>query len=118
MGVTHAEWSKYVKETAVREKPVNTAFLQQAAVEASLLTGHEAWDKYLSRLQVLVEEAQHELHGLYDKLGGPLSEEQVRLAYISINVFHERLRVLKHCMSLPKELVHHAAELGLVPHAD
>lgn len=118
MAVTKAQWDQRQKELTPKPKAVNEAFLQQAAVEASLLTGHEAWDKYLSRLQVLVDEAHHELKGIYAKLGGPLSEEQVRLAYISINVFHERLRVLNHCMSLPKELVHHAAELGLVPHTD
>lgn len=118
MAVTEAQWNARVRKRDEPPTRINEAFLQQAAVEAALLTGHEAWDKYLSRLQVLVEEAQHELHGLYDKLGGPLSEEQVRLAYISINVFHERLRVLNHCMSLPKDLVNHAAELGLVPHAD
>lgn len=115
MGLTYDAWVKHQASGVVREKPVNTAFLQQAAVEAKLLTGHVAWDTYLSKLQVLVDEAQGELNGLYEKLGGPLTEEQLRLAYISINVFTERLRVLKHCMSLPKDLVTHATELGLIP---
>ncbi len=114
MALTLDEWKKQQAKGGVREKPVNTAFLQQAAVEAKLLTGHVAWDAYLSKLQVLVTEAQGELNGLHEKLGGPLTEEQLRLAYISINVFTERLRVLKHCMALPKELVQHATELGLI----
>lgn len=114
MALTKLDWDKHQAAQPVREKPINQSFLQQAAVEAKLLTGHAAWDAYLGKLQVLVDEAQSELNGLHDKLGGPLSEEQLRLAYISVNVFTERLRVLKHCMSLPKELVTHAAELGLV----
>lgn len=118
MALTQADWDRHQREQKVREKSVNTAFLQQAAVDAKLLTGHEAWDTYLSRLQVLVDDAQVELKGIYDKLGSPLTDEQVRLAYISINVFTERLRVLTHCMTLPKELVTHAAELGLVAHTD
>lgn len=117
MALTLDEWKKQQAKVVVKEKPVNTAFLQQAAVEAKLLTGHVAWDAYLSKLQVLVDEAQGELNGLHEKLGGPLTEEQLRLAYISINVFTERLRVLKHCMSLPKDLVTHATELGLIPDA-
>lgn len=115
MGLTEAAWKEHQASRMVREKPVNEAFLQQAVVEARLLTGHEAWDAYLGKLQVLVDEANAEVKGLYEKLSGPLSEEQVRLAYISLNVFHERLRVLRYCMSLPKELVQHAAELGLIP---
>lgn len=118
MALTQEAWKQYQKEPAVREKPVNQALLQQAAVDAKLLTGHAAWDAYLGKLQVLVDEAQAELKGLHEKLGGPLSEEYLRLAYISINVFTDRIRVLTHCMSLPKELVQHAAELGLVAHAD
>lgn len=117
MALTLDEWKKQQAKGTVREKPVNTAFLQQAAVEAKLLTGHQAWDAYLSRLQVLVDEAQAELDGLHEKMGGPLTEEQLRLAYISINVFTERLRVLKHCMSLPHDLVSHADELGLIADA-
>lgn len=117
VALTLDEWKKQQAKVVVKEKPVNTAFLQQAAVEAKLLTRHVAWDAYLSKLQVLVDEAQGELNGLHEKLGGPLTEEQLRLAYISINVFTERLRVLKHCMSLPKDLVTHATELGLIPDA-
>lgn len=117
MSVTFDQWAKRDRGNPVREKPVQTSMLKQAAVEAKLLTGHQAWDAYLSRLQVLVDEAQAERNGLYEKLGGPLSEEQLRLTYISINVFTERLRVLKHCMSLPHDLVTHAHELGLIPDA-
>lgn len=117
MSVTFDQWAKRERGTAVREKPIHVAMLKQAAVEAKLLTGHQAWDAYLSRLQVLVDEAQAELHGLYERMGGPLTEEQLRLAYISINVFTERLRVLKHCMTLPHDLVTHADELGPLPDA-
>lgn len=115
VSVTFDQWTKREKEKPVREKVVQTSLLKQAAVEAKLLTGHLAWDAYLSRLQVLVDEAQGELNGLYERMGGPLTEEQLRLAYISINVFTERLRVLKHCMSLPHDLVKHADELGPLP---
>lgn len=117
MSVTFDQWAKREKEKPVREKTVQTSLLKQAAVEAKLLTGHQAWDAYLSRLQVLVDEARGELNGLYERMGGPLTEEQLRLAYISINVFTERLRVLKHCMSLPHDLVNHADELGPLPDA-
>lgn len=117
VSVTFDQWAKRDRGAAVREKPVQVSMLKQAAVEAKFLTGHQAWDAYLSRLQVLVDEAQGELDGLYEKMGGPLTEEQLRLAYISINVFTERLRVLKHCMSLPHDLVKHADELGFVPNA-
>lgn len=117
MSVTFDQWAKREKDKPVREKVVQTSLLKQAAVEAKLLTGHQAWDAYLSRLQVLVDEAQGELNGLYECMGGPLTEEQLRLAYISINVFSERLRVLRHCMSLPHDLVNHADELGPLPDA-
>ena len=115
VSVTFDQWAKRDRGVAVREKSVQVSMLKQAAVEAKLLTGHLAWDAYLSQLQVLVDEAQGELNGLYERMGGPLTEEQLRLAYISINVFTERLRVLKHCMSLPHDLVKHADELGPLP---
>lgn len=117
MAVTEAVWKAaqaQMSEKGRERKTLNEAFLKQSVVEAKLLTGHEAWDRYLQKLQVLVDEAEGELKGLYERLGTPLTEEQVRLAYISVNVFTERLRVLKHCMTLPHELIAHAEELGLV----
>lgn len=106
--LTEAEWKaarKRLDEKKDRPAAFNERLLRQASVDSTILTGHPAWDKYLERLQAELETAQSELKSLHDKLSTPLTNEQIHLSYVAINVIHERIRVLSFAMTLPKEII-------------
>ena len=116
--LTEQDW-KARQEAAIRTNrsptcTLNEGYLKQAALDTKFLTASEEWNKYLQRLQPDLDAAEKELHDLYDKLGTPMTHEHLHLAYVAINVVQERIRVLTHCMTLPRELVNHATDLGLI----
>ena len=107
MAIAEATWREHrAAQKAAQSVPsIDPRVLKQATVDMALLTGHQGWDSYLTRLQAMLEETEGELKEIYARLGGPLTDEQVRLLYISINVFNERVRILKWCMALPHEIL-------------
>lgn len=112
MALTEADWAAANRANAARPtpRPVNETLLRQAVVDSGLLTNHVGWDKYLSRLQVLLEEAQANLTHWRDKIAGAYSDADLRTVQMQVNVYQERVHVLTQCMSLPKEIVAHAAD--------
>lgn len=119
MALTEQDWKAHQASKASSvPKSFNEALLKQAAVESTTLTGTPEWDRYLQRLQVKYQEAVRELQTLYEKMATPMTQEQVFLSYVAVNVITERKRVLEECMALPKEIVQHAADHGLVSHHD
>jgi len=99
------EAQKRLNEKKDRPTAFNERLLRQASADSALLTGHPAWDKYLERLQAELDTAQSELTALHNTLSTPLTNEQIHLSYVAINVIHERIRVLSFAMSLPKEII-------------
>lgn len=114
MAITEAQFHESLmaqKETKRKEWETSVRLLRQAAVDAQYLTGREEWDKYLRMLQAELDGANKELASMYAALGTPLTDEQLRLTYVSINVFNERVRVLTQCMTLPKQICEDAAKV-------
>jgi len=110
--LTEADWKEArtrLSQPKSHSQSFNERLLRQASVESSLLTSHPAWDKYLEHLQAELNDARGELQALHDKLSTPLTNEQIHLSYVAINVIHERIRVLSFAMSLPKDIMTEAA---------
>ena len=109
MAVTEEDWKASLKTvTPPRGRSSSDraeTLLRQAAVEARLLTGQPAWDHYLERLQVLVDEAQAQLTTWREKINGAYSDADLRMVQLQVNIYQERLQVLTHCMTLPKEIL-------------
>jgi hypothetical protein len=110
MAIKEADWIHRTREIETKQRPINEGLLKQAVVNAKLLTGHPGWDSYLSRLQVQVDYAQGELQTMYERLGTVMNDDTLRATYTAINVFRMRLETLHFCMSLPTEIVDHAAD--------
>lgn len=106
--LTEADWKEARQRLSQPKESVRTfneRLLRQASVDSALLTGHPAWDKYLERLQAELDLAKSELKSLHEKQGTPLTNEQIHLSYVAINVIHERIRVLSFAMSLPNTIL-------------
>jgi|SRR6185295_2537261 len=111
MSLTESDWKARMAEKANKLAPVrqvNESYLRQAAVSSELLTSHPAWDVYLQRLQVDLNDAKDALLSWQEKVAGALTDADLRKVQIEINVFQDRVKVLIHCMSLPKEIIAHA----------
>lgn len=107
---TEAEWKARMVEKATAFAPSHTiseSYLRQAAVSSELLTSHPAWDIYLQRLQVLLDDAKGGLASWQSKLAGAYAEADLRKVQIEINVFTDRIATLTHCMEIPKEILAH-----------
>ncbi len=89
---------------------VNEGLLQQAVVASELLTQHPAWDVYLQRIQILLNDAEGELAHWREKVAGAYADADLRMVQMQVNIFQDRVQTLKHCMNLPKEILSHAAE--------
>ena len=105
---TKIDWEearKRLNQQTDRQRSYNERLLRQASVDSSLLTSHPAWDKYLEHLQAELDLAKSELRALHEKQGTPLTNEQIHLTYVAINVIGERIRVLSSVMALPKQII-------------
>lgn len=113
MAITRETWLEHERLLATAPQArhqINEGLLKQAAVSSELLTGHPAWDIYLQRLQVLLDQAEDERTHWLAKVAGAYEDADLRMVQIQINVFHDRVRTLKLCMNLPKDIVTHAAD--------
>jgi hypothetical protein len=93
-------------EKKKNEESISALTLTRAAVDARILTGHPAWDKYLSYLQAMLEESMKVLENLETLLLSPATLEPQDLAvaktrYLCVN---ERVETLRLAMKLPEEI--------------
>lgn len=112
MAIQYKNWKEHqqaIKANEPQRATINEQFLKQAAVDAVLLTGHPGWDKYLQQLQVMLEQAQDELKEWQVKFSGAYSDHDLRLAQRQAAIYEDRILTLKWCMTLPKEIISHAA---------
>jgi hypothetical protein len=108
---TEADWKARTLAKAKVIAPawqINESYLRQAAVSSELLTNHPAWDVYVQRLQVLLDESEAGLKSWQEKIPGAYTEADLRLAQMKMHVYTECIALLKHCMALPKEILSHA----------
>ncbi len=91
----------------------NEGLLKQAVVDAQLLTGHPGWDKYLERLQAVLDEAEQYLSALHTRVAGAYNGDDLRFVQCEIRETTGKINALNYCMSLPSELVKEATDHGL-----
>lgn len=113
MAITREDWLTHERARAEHTRAtrqINEGLLQQAAVASEQLTGHPAWDVYLQRLQVMVEETDAEWKQWLEKVAGAYEDADLRMVQMQVNVLKERAQTLRKCMNLPKEILAHAAD--------
>src|SRR6476659_1604551 len=115
--ITEQDWkaqqAEKVKEReASRRVTYAEALLRQAEVDARLLTGHPAWDKYLSQVQVLMESAIKDRDINQDHYNRAFDEKSRNLAQVELHRCMAVIEVLKQVMSIPNQVVTHAVQAG------
>ena len=91
--------------TAFAERDVATANLRSAALSAEKLLGDPNWDRYLMRLQALLEEVTVARAQWMERCTGALSENDIRIAQLNYQACDARMKTLVEVMALPKQLV-------------
>jgi hypothetical protein len=110
MPITEADWrASRAQQAQATPRPIQETLLRQAAVESSRLTGHPAWDTYLQRLQVDLEEAEASLLTWQQKVAGAYADADLRMVQVQVNILTDRIATLRHCMALPQEILTHAS---------
>ena len=89
----------------------NTELLQQAAVSAQLLTGSPHWDRFLSLLQNLLEEADQQAEDCRRVLcdTGRIDQTEAMGMKILLAKCEARILTLQAVMAYPKQIIAKAA---------
>ena len=113
MPPTLSEFKRHLATAPVREKPINTALLEVAAVKASDLTGHPGWDRFLEQVQALLNTAEAELKTWTDRCCDAYKEEDLRFAQRNVTAYKTQVETLTRVMQMPNEILkeyHDAAQ--------
>ena len=79
-------------------------FLQQAGVQASLLTGSPEWDRFLSQMQFWVDRTREQANAFRAALENPyISEDEARMARRDLILCNERIAVLEAVIKFPSQ---------------
>ncbi len=118
MSFTELDWkvqqAEKVKEReSSRRVAYAEALLKQAAVESRLLTGHPAWDKYLTQVQAILDGAIKDQATCQDHYNRAFDEPSRNLAQAELHSCIAVIAVLKQVMSIPNQVVTHAVQAGL-----
>ena len=76
-----------------------------AAVSAEKLIGDPNWDRYLMRLQALVDEVTTARNMWGERCTGAISGDDVRVAQFNFHACDARLKTLVEVMAIPKTLI-------------
>ncbi len=116
--ITEQDWkARQAEQVSQREHSRRVtyaeALLKQAAVESRLLTGHPAWDKYLSQVQALLDDAVKDQATCQDHYNRAFDEKSRNLAQVELHRCMAVIEVLKQVISIPTQVVTHAVQAGL-----
>lgn len=79
-------------------------YLQQAGVQAALLTGSPEWDRFLSQMQFWVDATREQANAFRSALENPyLTEDQARNARRDLILCNERIAVLEAVIKFPSQ---------------
>ena len=94
------------KEQAARlEQRQQTAYARQGKVDADRLTHDPKWDKFLSHLQPLLEDAEKVLNDCKHNVMAPkLSSEGLTVMRMTGSYAQGRLEAIKEIMDVPRAL--------------
>lgn len=84
-----------------REPTMNQALLETAAVKATDLTNHPAWDRFLEQCQAMLDANEAQAKAWTDKLKRSFKEEDMREAQMEVICYETRAMTLRHIMQLP-----------------
>ena len=87
------------------ERKVAHDAVRSAALSAEKLLGDPNWDRYLMRLQALLEEVTVARAQWMERCTGALSENDIRIAQLNYQACDARMKTLVEVMALPKQLV-------------
>lgn len=104
--------------TRVREQLAEVnGLLKAAAISSEKLTTSEEWNRYLERLQPLLEQAKHECTQWLSRLSGAATETDVRVAQFNYQAWNSRYNTLQEVMLMPKAIIEaHHEQAGTVQH--
>ena len=105
MPPTRTDFLQRITEAPLPARPIPADLLKVAAVKAAELTGHPAWDDYLTRLQAMLDQAEAELATWTENCCNALSVDDMRYAQRNVTQFKTQITVLKEVMRLPVEVI-------------
>jgi len=110
--MTRDEYAGSPERKAMREHAVSGAaqhlrIIEQAAVSAENMTGHPAWDRFLSYIQAAIEETERHRGVLLEMLSDPIIVDHDTLirAKMGLKECDGRLDAWRTTILLPKEIM-------------
>lgn len=85
--------------------PYFAAVLKAAAVSSEKLTGSPEWDRFLEKLQPLLDDAKQSAAMWLERCGGAMSDADVRMAQFNYQACKARVDTLEEVMKLPREII-------------
>ena len=104
---TRSDYEKWLEEKGAKviPFPIDPGLLKSAAVSAEKLTGNAEWDKYLTQLQALLQESQLSAQQWLERLGGALTERDVKECQLNYQACLSRATTLQEVMQLPQNII-------------
>ena len=102
------DFTDYVNGSGKKQQPrENLAYIAQAGVKASLLTGSPHWDTFLTYVQAAIEASRGQLVQLEAKLTDPMFLDPAELMRIKMlaAICRTRIQAWEAVLSLPKDLM-------------
>lgn len=113
MPPTRQEVQNAINRQTMHERSINADLLKVAAVRAEELTGHPAWDHFLTRLQAMLDAAEQEKATWIERCCDAYKDEDVRFAQRNVTAYTVQADLLRQIMAMPQEVVkEYATESG------
>lgn len=102
-----AKAQKTKRQNQTRERVPGLELLSQAQVKAEHVTGHDAWDTYLSYIQSAVEKAQGYMAHLDALLTDPMvvDHSQIMRLKVEREACRARIEAWEAATSLPRQII-------------
>jgi len=107
---TEQDWKLYQSTRTVQDKTraFTQRLIEQAEVDAAKLTGHPEWDRYLQRIQTLLDEAIQAKATWQDAYNRAFSEHHRNQAQVELHRHLAVIDTLERVINIPKEILTHA----------
>ena len=105
MPPTRTDFLDRIAKAPAPIRSISPDLLKVAAVKSAELTGHPAWDDYLTRLQAMLDRAEAELVTWTENCCNAYKDEDVRYAQRNVTQYKTEVDVLKRVMQIPLEVI-------------
>lgn len=111
MSITRQEYLSYLKANPKTSTPqYDSSILRSASISSEHLTGSREWDAYLERIQPLLDEAKESAMEWLRRLGGAMTEQDIRVAQFNYQACQARVATLEEVLAIPKEIMRAAQQ--------